>query len=125
MKKLTVRSEGGSETPEDRQAREETLVKEAAVADVKWHKLASEKDWTRVVANLEVYAYSGEKVTVDPRLADEYRDKVVAELGFGPDWRSKRTDLTDEDVVAIREVLHRKASAFWLEGTPRTTVRFV
>ena len=117
--------EGGSETPEVRQAREETLVKEAAVADVKWRKLASEKDWTRVVANLEVYAYSGEKVTVDPRLADEYRDKVVAELGFGPDWRSKRTDLTDEDVVAIREVLHRKASAFWLEGTPRTTVRFV
>jgi hypothetical protein len=117
--------EGSSETAEVRQAREETLVKESAEADARWRKLAADKDWTRVVANLEVYAYSGEKVTADPRLGDAYCDKVVAELGFGPDWRSKRPDLTDEDVAAIREVLRRKASAFWLEGTPRTTVRFV
>ena len=54
--------EGSSETAEVRQAREETLVKESAEADARRRKLAADKDWTRVVANLEVYAYSGKKL---------------------------------------------------------------
>ena len=74
---------------------------------------------------MELYAYSGEKVTEDPRLKPEYRDRVVEELGFGSGWQTKRSDLSEEEVAAICEVLYRKAGAFWLEGKPRTTVRFV
>eukprot|EP00969_Alexandrium_andersonii_P196988 8703242-Alexandrium_andersonii.AAC.1 len=40
-------------------------------------------------------------------------------------WRERRPELTEHDLAAATEVLHRKAAAFWLEGTPRTTVRFV
>ena len=32
--------------------------------------------------------------------------------------------LSSEDIAAVREVIYRKAAAFWKEGTPRTTVRF-
>ena len=31
-------------------------------------------------------------------------------------------DLTEDDMDAIREVVRRKASVFWIEGTPRTTL---
>ncbi len=57
--------------------------------------MASKKDWTQVVANLEVYAYTGEKVTQNPRHGVEYRDRVVAELGFGPEQRERRPDLSE------------------------------
>ena len=32
--------------------------------------------------------------------------------------------LTDADLAAIIEMVERKAAAFWVEGTPRTTVKF-
>ena len=49
----------------------------------------------------------------------------MKQLGLGEDWKSRHGELTEADVVAAREVLRRKAGAFWVEGTPRTTVRFV
>ncbi len=116
--------EGGTESPRTRQRREELLLKESAEADRKWRELASKRDWTQVVANLEVFAYSGERVTQNPRRAAEYRDEVVSELGFGPEQRDKRSDLSEKEIAVIREVLRRKAGAFWLEGTPKTTVRW-
>ena len=57
----------------------------------------------------------------DPRRNDEYRSKVVEELGFGP--KSERTDMTAEDRAVVAEVLTTKAAAFWLDGTPRTVLR--
>ena len=94
-------------------------------ARLKWESLAKQKDWTQVKPDLSVYRYSREDVTEDPRAADEYKDRVVGELGFGEDWKTRHPDLTEADAAAAREVLRRKAGAFWIEGTPRTTVRFV
>ena len=37
--------------------------------------------------------------------------------------KAVKEDLSEHDIKAIREVLHRKAAAFWVEGNPRTTVR--
>ena len=67
----------------------------------------------------------GEEITKDPRAGDEYKDQVVEQLGFGEDWKSRHGELKEADVVAATEVLRSKAGAFWVEGTPRTTVRFV
>ena len=68
-----------------------------------------------------MYKFSGQRVTEDPRRSEDYRTKVVKELGFGKN--SERTDMSEPDRAAVRDVLHRKAAAFWLEGTPRTVLR--
>ena len=47
------------------------------------------------------------------------------ELGFGAGFRTKRPNMTEADVAACREVVSRKAGGFWLEDSPRTTVRNV
>ena len=113
------------ETAVERSARERALERDHAKARLKWETLAKQKDWTQVKADLSVYRYSGEDITEDPRATDKYRDQVVDELGFGEDWTTRHPDLTEADVAAAREVLRRKAGAFWLERSPRTTVRFV
>ena len=72
-----------------------------------------------------MYRYCGKKVTEDPRRSDEYRKKVVDGLGFGEG--AERPGLTKTDMPACREVLWRKAAAFWVdeEGSPRTTLRYL
>lgn len=78
-----------------------------------------------VKADLSVYQYSGQQVKEDPRRTDAYRQEVVKELGFGDDWKERRAGLSEADVAACREVVERKSGGFWLEGSPRTTVRNV
>ena len=48
---------------------------------------------------------------------------MLKAVKFGPD--DVKEDLTEHDTKAIKEVLTRKAAAFWLETTPRTTVRYM
>ena len=72
-----------------------------------------------------MYRLSGETVTSDPRREEAYRKAVVEGLGFGSDAAERRSSLSADDLGACRDVLSRKAAAFWLEGTPRTTVRGV
>ena len=86
-----------------------------------WKAIAEKKDWDTILADLDVYKYSGEEVKADPRRSTEYREGVLKELRY--DTGNKRTDHTPADFAAIQEVLRRKAAAFWLEGTPRTTLR--
>ena len=93
--------------------------------DALWNERADRKEWDSVKADLAVYQYSGQNVTEDPRRVDSYRGEVVKELGFGENWKEKRPFLNEFDVAACREVLARKSGAFWLEGSPRTTVRNV
>ena len=109
---------------EEARAKREKELHEAEIdkADKLWKERADGKRWDEVLADLEVYKFSGQAtVTEDPRRNKEYRDKVVEELGFGP--KSERTDLTVEDRVLMAEVIGTKAAAFWLEGTPRTLLR--
>ena len=65
------------------------------------------------------------KLKEDPRRTPDYRNQVVEGLGFGKDSSEKRPDMSEEDILACREVLYRKSGGFWLEGSPRTTVRNV
>ena len=90
-----------------------------------WKKRADAKQWDEVKVPLEVYQHSGMEVTEDPRRSADYRQKVVDGLGFGANATERHPELSAADVAACREVFTRKAAAFWLEGTPRTTVRFV
>ena len=108
---------------QEREALEKELAAFSATQAEIWKGRAEKEEWDEVKADLTVYRLSGETVTSDPRRTPEYREQVIEGLGFG--MESKRSDLRPEDLAAIREVVGRKAAAFWLEGTPRTTVRNV
>ena len=84
---------------------------------------AKSKDWDCIMADISVYRYSGMDVKEDPRRTSEYRTKVVDGLGFGKG--KTRKDLAEADMETCREVLSRKAGAFWIEGSPRTALRYL
>ena len=52
----------------------------------------------------------------------EYREQVVEGLHFGKTAEAKRPYLSKDDLEACKDVVSRKAAAFWVEGTPRTTI---
>ena len=124
--KLVPQGLAGQETEKEKQAREDELNRDSEQAVKDWRAKAEKKQWDTVTADLSVYAYSGQKVTKDPRTTEEYKTQVIADLGFDEaTWKEKHPELTHEEVLAAREVFWRKAAAFWVDGTPRTTVRFV
>ncbi|MBP51092.1 MAG: hypothetical protein CMA68_03335, partial [Euryarchaeota archaeon] len=92
-----------------------------------WKARADAKDWHCISSDLSVYQYCGQYDEIlksgDPRRNDAYRKKVIEGLGFGEG--KKKDDLTEADMVLMREVLSRKAAAFWLEGEPRTALRYL
>ena len=116
-------SAGDQESEEVLLARAEETKKASAAADLEWAALAKAKDWDQVKADLSVYQYSGETVAVDPRRSEDYRNRVADGCGFAVG--QTRAGLTEADMKVAREVVKRKAAAFWLEDSPRTTVRFV
>jgi hypothetical protein len=104
---------------------DEKLLEAHRTAEAKWKLLAEAECFDDVVADLEVYRFSGTVLESDPRRTEEYRSKVVDGLGFKEGEEDKRPWLTKQEYAAFREMLSRKAAAFWLPDTPRTTVRFV
>ena len=76
-------------------------------------------------ADLSVYRYCGKDVKEDPRRLDSYRKQVVEGLGFGEG--QSRSGLNSVGMAACREVLWRKAAAFWIdsEDNPRTALRYL
>ena len=113
----------GTETEAEARKRDDEHEKNVSLAEAWWSKKAKEKDWDCVVPDLSVYRYSGNEVKEDPRRTEDYRKRVVEGLGFGKG--SKRDGLTEADMEACREVLSRKAGAFWIEGEPRTALRYL
>ena len=121
-----LEAEFRQEEPEAvRKERQEKLDQDAKEAESVWKVRADKKEWDHVRVDLSVYDHSGVQVKEDPRLTPEYKAKVVEGLGFASEWAVRHPELTEADVQATRETLARKAGAFWLEGSPRTTVRFV
>ena len=112
------------------QRRAAQIKKEGAAAAIVWSKRGQDQIWTEVKADLSVYAYSGEIVTKDPRREKSYADAVLKGLGLGPRGPGEAKPpqfehLTEWDLAALAEVNHRKVAVYWLEGTARTTVRFM
>ncbi len=69
-------------------------------------------------------------VSVDPRREKSYVEAVLLGLGLGPRKPGEPIPeqfkhLTEYDIAALREVNARKAAVYWVEGSPRTTVRFM
>ena len=112
-------------TASEREMIEKEVVDLSARMIQVWDGRAKAEQWDEVKADLSVYRLSGEKVDKDPRREESYRKAVVEGLGFGENVLSKHPDFNPDDVAACREVLLRKAAGFWLEGSPRTTVRGV
>ena len=110
---------------EARDALEKEIVALSERMNQVWKDRADKKAWDEVRADLAVYRLSGQKVEEDPRRTAKYRQEVVDGLGFGSDAKDKRPEMNEDDLAACREVLSRKAGGFWLEGSPRTTVRNV
>jgi hypothetical protein len=119
-----------AESEEHRAQRRAEIQKEGAAAAILWKKRSQEKNWTEVKADLSVYAYSGGVVSVDPRREKSYVEAVLLGLGLGPRKPGEPIPeqfkhLTEYDIAALREVNARKAAVYWVEGSPRTTVRFM
>eukprot|EP00435_Cladocopium_sp_Y103_P076316 s7_g90.t1 len=74
-------------------------------AKVKWDKASLEENWDAVLTDMSAYRFSGEQLSEDPRRTADYRERVE------PDPESKDSK--------------PKAAAFWVPGTPRTTIRHV
>ena len=102
-----------------RKAYEEEIIK----WDAYCFKKASAKDWDSVVAHFDVYRYCGAKIQEDPRRNKEYRAGVVAGLLLRE--TDERKHLTKYDVAVLREFCDGKAAAFWIEGSPHTTLRYL
>ena len=71
-------------------------------ATLAWRQTAAHKAWSCVKAGLEVYRHSGEKLTADPRVTEEYKTEVVKGLRLdpvGPEY----DHLAKEDIAAIVE----------------------
>jgi len=119
-----------AESEEQRTRRAAQIQKEGAAAAIVWKKRGQEKVGTEVKADLSVYAYSGEIVTTDQRREKSYAEAVLLGLGLGPRSPGEAKPvqfehLTEWDIAALAEVNYRKAAVYWLEGTARTTVRFM
>ena len=82
---------------------------------------AANRAWELVQAPLEVYRHSGADIQEDPRRTAEYKQAVVDGLRLNP-VGPEYAHLTKDDLRAIEEMVRRKAAAFWVPGTPRTTV---
>ena len=110
-------------SPAEMEALEREISDLSKRMDAHWKELALGDRWDEVKADLSVYRLSGQEITSDPRRTNEYRDQVIEGLGFG-NGENRRSDLTGDDFLACKDVL-LKAAGFWVEGTPRTTVRMV
>ena len=112
------------EDPGDVKERERRLGAAREKAKLEWRQAATKKAWHSVRASLEVFRVSGELLREDPRLTEQYKNDVVKGLRLDPvDWE-EYAHLTEDDVRAIIELVHRNAAAFWVEGTPLTTVLY-
>ena len=91
--------------------------------DQLWMERARNRNWEGVQSPIEAYRYSGFKteITKDPRREESYIRQVMESLGVA-EGQPPLEGLTDDDMKAVREVVRRKASALWIEGTPRTTL---
>ena len=84
---------------------------------------AARKDWDQVRVSPEAYRYSGSAADVvdDPRREESYIDQAMESLGLQK-GSAPYVSVTEDDMNAVREVIRRKASVFWIEGSPRTTL---
>ena len=116
------------EAPEPSESKvggQEAPVSEEEVAESRrlWEDRAKNKRWDQVKAPESVFRFREPGETGNPRESEEYRDKVVAELGlYQPE---KYPHLIPEDRAAATEVVRRKAGAIWVTGTSQTVVRGV
>ena len=119
-----------AESEDARAKRKASIQKEGVAAALLWGKRAQDKNWSEVKADSSVYAYSGGVVLTDPRREQSYVDSVLLGLELGPrkpgeQIPEKFKHLSEYDIAALTEVNARKAAVYCVEGTPRTTVRFM
>ena len=111
------------EDPVEQQRREQVLKAAAEKARHEWRQTAAQKAWNTIKAGLDVYRHAGEVLTEDPRRQPKYVQQVLKGLRLDP-VGEEYNHLTAGDLAALKEMIERKAAAFWVPGTPRTTVKF-
>ena len=105
-------------TEAEKEEIDEELRKSENQRKAYWDEMAKQKKWDQV-------RLSGSKLTKNPREDPDYIKKVVEGVGFGEKVAEHHGHLSPVDVDLCREVIARKASAFWIDGSARTTVRGV
>ena len=90
-----------------------------------WMSKAHAGDFDSVTAPVDVYVKdeNGHAPESDPRRSEAYRQQVLDAVGLGSELSDDYKHLNVADIAMCRDVVSRKAAAFWIEGGPRTTVR--
>ena len=113
------------EDEEELKKRKQQTAKAASQAADKWRRCSQSCNWNAVVATSEVYRFAGLKPGENPRVKPEYVAEVLKQVNLGDPTAAAKAypHLSAASLVAVKEVIERKAASFWLEGTPRTTVK--
>ncbi len=87
--------------------------------------LAQAGNFDSVVAPLDVYVRNdaGARPASDPRRTEAYRAQILDAVGLGEDLSDTYAHLSPDDVAMCRDVIARRAAAFWIDGGPRTMIR--
>ena len=109
-------------TEAEKEAVDEELRKSEIQRKAYWDGVAKQKKWDQVRPDLSVFRLSGSKLTKNPREDPDYIKKVVEGVGFGEKVAEHHAHLSPADIDLCREVIARKASAFSVDGSARTTV---
>jgi hypothetical protein len=88
---------------------------------------AKAREWDTVKPDLEVYRFSGSQIKEDPRQNEDYKKQVLEVLSIATEeaLKARYPYLNSEEQDALLFVVRRGAAAFWVQGSPRTTVRFM
>ena len=111
-------------TLEQRRLHEAALEKDVPAWHQWWLSKAKARDFTSVAPPLTVFEHlHGDAVKENPRTQETYVGEVLRVLGFRAEDHAKHPELSAEEFELARDLVKRKAGAFWVEQTPRTTLR--
>ena len=103
-------------TPAQRKDAESRIGKEQVEAEVYWDKCIAACEWDCVEAPLNIFRF-GPPLTTNPRRTPEYTKLVEEALKI--DEPDALKHLSAVDAAALRDQIHRKASAFYQTNANR------
>ena len=93
----------------------------AATAKAAWLERAKAGQWSEVHTPDSCYRYTADLKT-NPRRTSEYAQRVISAVGLQAGGTGY-DHLSEVERGLLRDLVGRKAEAFWIEDTPRTVMR--
>jgi hypothetical protein len=123
------RSSGGVSTnvqqlsDAERAARHAKRVPAIEAAQKFWRDAAQQHRWNEVRTPAACFRFTGEpEAASTQRRSAEYAEKILTTVGLSGAAAGYQ-HLSPDELAALREVIQRKAPAFWIDGMPRCVMR--